>query len=64
MSCKGCETEVNNELHKVAGVIDAQTFYDKGTSIVKYDKSKATVDQLKNAIAQTGYTVTNYTVKH
>jgi mercuric ion transport protein len=60
MSCKGCETEVNNELHKVAGVIDAQTFYDKGTSIVKYDKSKATVEQLKNAIAQTGYKVTNY----
>lgn len=60
MSCKGCETEVNNELHKVAGVIDAQTFYDKGTSIVKYDKSKATVDQLKNAIAKTGYKVTDY----
>ncbi len=64
MSCKGCETEVNNELHKVAGVIDAQTFYDKGISIVKYDKTKATVEQLKNAIAQTGYTVTDYTINH
>jgi copper chaperone CopZ len=64
MSCKACESEVNNELHKVTGVIDAQTFYDKGTSIVKYDKSKATVDQLKNAIAQTGYSVTNYTIKN
>lgn len=60
MSCKACETEVNNELHKVAGVIDAQTFYDKGTSIVKFDTSKATVDQLKKAIAQTGYQVTEY----
>ncbi len=60
MSCKACETEVNNELHKVSGVIDAQTFYDKGTSIVKYDKSKASVEQLKNAIAQTGYQVTDY----
>ncbi len=60
MSCKACETEVNNELYKIAGVIDAQTFYGKGTSIVKYDTSKATVDQLKNAISQTGYRVTNY----
>ncbi len=60
MTCKGCETEVNNELYKVSGVIDAQTFYDKGTSIVKFDKSKTTVEQLKNAIAETGYTVTNY----
>ncbi len=62
MSCKACETEVNNELHKVAGVIDAQTFYDKGTSIVKYDRSKATIDQLKNAITNTGYTVADCTI--
>ncbi len=62
MSCEACETEVNNELYKVAGVIDAQTFYGKGTSIVKYDTSKATVDQLKNAIAQTGYKVTGLVV--
>lgn len=60
MTCKGCETEVNNELYKVSGVIDAQTFYAKGTSIVKFDKSKATIEQLKNAISQTGYIVTDY----
>lgn len=60
MSCKGCEMEVNNELYKVPGVIDAKTFYDKGTSVIKFDKSKATVEQLKNAIASTGYKVTNY----
>ncbi len=50
---------MNNELYKVKGVIDAQTFYDKGTSIVKYDKSKAKVEQLKNAIAHTGYSIAN-----
>lgn len=60
MSCKACETEVNNELYKVSGVIDAQTFYAKGTSMVKFDKSKASVAQLKNAIVETGYQVTNY----
>lgn len=37
-----------------------KTFYDKGTSIVKYDKSKAKVEQLKNAIAHTGYSIANY----
>jgi mercuric ion transport protein len=60
MSCKACETEVNSELYKVGGVIDAQTFYAKGTSIVKFDKSKASLQQLKSAIAKTGYQVTNY----
>ena len=62
MSCKECETEVNNELYKVAGVIDAQTFYGKGTSIVKFDKSKTTVQQLETAIAKPGYKVISYTI--
>lgn len=60
MTCQGCETEVNNELHKVPGVIDAETHYAKGTSVVRYDKTKATAEQLKNVIAKTGYEVTNY----
>ena len=62
MSCKACETEVNNELYKVAGVIDAQTFYGKGTSIVKFDKSKTTVQQLETAIGKTGYKVISNTI--
>lgn len=60
MTCQGCETEVNNELYKVNGVIDAQTFYAKGISVVKFDKTKATPEQLKKAIAKTGYEVTDY----
>lgn len=60
MTCSGCEEHVNSELSKVNGVIEAQTFYAKGISTVKFDKSKATVEQLKSAIAKTGYEVTNY----
>lgn len=57
MTCKGCEAEVNNELHKVSGVLDAHTFYDKGLSVVKFDGSKATIQQLQIAIENTGYKV-------
>ncbi len=64
MSCKACEAEVNNELYKVPGVIEAQTFYNKGTSIVKFDKSKTDIPQLRSAIENTGYKVTNHTVNH
>lgn len=60
MSCKACETEVNNELYKVNGVIEAQTFYAKGISMVKFDQSKASVEELKNAIGKTGYPVTDF----
>ncbi|HEV8081486.1 MAG TPA: mercuric transport protein MerTP [Chitinophagaceae bacterium] len=64
MSCKACEAEVNNELYKVPGVIEAQTFYNKETSIVRFDKSKADILQLQSAIENTGYKVTNHTVNY
>ncbi len=57
MSCAACEKEVNSELFKVKGVTDANTFYDKGLSIVKYDSTKVSVDQLRAAVATTGYKV-------
>lgn len=60
MTCGGCEEHVNSELSKVTGVIESQTSYAKGISTVKFDKSRASVEQLKSAIAKTGYEVTNY----
>lgn len=60
MTCKACEAEVNNELYKVNGVIDAKTFYNKGQSIVQYDSTRASLEQLQKAIANTGYTVAGY----
>jgi copper chaperone CopZ len=60
MTCGSCEASVNSELAKVPGMIDANTAYAKGVSIVKFDKTKASVEQLKDAIAKTGYEVTNY----
>lgn len=60
MTCGSCEVSVNNELSKVQGLIDANTMYAKGVSIVKFDKTKASVEQLKDAIAKTGYEVSNY----
>ncbi|GAC1423049.1 MAG: hypothetical protein NVS9B7_23220 [Flavisolibacter sp.] len=62
MNCQACEREVNNELYKVAGVIDAQTIYNKGISTVRFDKSKATVQQVQNALAQSGYKVINHKI--
>lgn len=60
MTCGGCEEHVNSELSKIDGVIETQTSYSKGKSTVKFDKSKASVEELKSAIAKTGYKVTNY----
>lgn len=57
MTCEGCEEHVNTELAKVPGVIQSVTSYAKRNSVVKFDKSKATVDQLRSAIDKTGYVV-------
>ena len=62
MSCKACEQEVNSELYKVNGVIDAKTSYGEGQSIVKYDTTKTVPEQLKEAIGHTGYKVISYQI--
>lgn len=62
MSCKACEAEVNNEVYKITGVTDAKTFYGKGISVVRFDSSKATIGQIQEAIAKTGYKVTGHNI--
>lgn len=57
MTCASCEEHVNNEVAKVNGVIELQTSYAKGKSVVKFDKSKTGVQQIAAAINKTGYTV-------
>ena len=60
MTCESCESAVNSELSKVNGVIETKTSYAKGTTTIKFDKSKTSIEQLKKAISQTGYKLTNY----
>lgn len=60
MSCQSCESEINNELSKVPGVVAYTTSYAKGTSLVTYDAAKVDEAMIVKAINTTGYTVTNY----
>lgn len=57
MTCAGCEEHVNSELYKVSGVIQSVTSYARRNSVVQFDKTKATLDQLRKAIDKTGYRV-------
>lgn len=57
MTCAGCEGHVNSALAKVPGVIQSVTAYAKRASVVRFDATKTTVQQLKAAIDKTGYTV-------
>ena len=60
MSCESCETEVNNEIAKVNGVLAYQTSYATHSSVVSFDKSKVDVKAIETAISKTGYKVKGY----
>ncbi|HQS22877.1 MAG: hypothetical protein B7Y11_01595 [Sphingobacteriia bacterium 24-36-13] len=60
MSCEACEGHVNHALQQQKGVQQVSTSYAKGESLVKFDSSQVSLQQLAAAVEkETGYTVTN-----
>lgn len=58
MTCQGCAEHINHALDGVPGLLEHNTSYDAGTSIVKFDTRKVTEQQVVEAVNATGYTVT------
>lgn len=58
MTCQSCSEHVNHALDGVPGVLEHTTSYEQGTSLVKFDASKATEQVLIDAVNATGYKVT------
>ncbi|MBL4656621.1 MAG: mercuric transport protein MerTP [Flavobacteriales bacterium] len=60
MTCDGCEHHVTQSLTDQAAVIEATSSYKEGTALVKFDKSKTTIEELSKIVeTETGYLVTN-----
>lgn len=60
MSCAACEGHVNHALKQQKAVQQVSTSYAKGESIVEFDSSQISLQQLATIIEkETGYTVTN-----
>lgn len=60
MTCDGCEHHVTQSLTDQEAVIEASSSYKEGIAIVKFDKSKTTIEELSKAVeTETGYVVTN-----
>ena len=57
MTCSGCEEHVKYTTNQVEGVQEVTTSFKEGNSIVAYDQSKATREQIIEAINSTGYKV-------
>ena len=59
MDCQACSQTINLALSKVPGVLEYSTDYKNGSSLVKFDHSKASDQAIVNAVNETGYKVTD-----
>ena len=57
MTCTGCEENINHTLNQLDGIIEIKTSFQKGTSEIKFDKSKTNTSQIENAIKSKGYQI-------
>lgn len=55
MHCSGCEETVTTEIMKLDGVKSVKADHVKKTVTVKYDDKKVTLEQVKAAIVNAGY---------
>ena len=63
MTCTGCEYHVNQALNNSEGVIKAHSSYETGTVVVKFDKSKVSLEKLSKVVEkETGYKVTQTSI--
>ncbi len=58
MTCTSCEEHVKYAVNELDGVVKVEASFEKGTAEVKFDKSKTSLEDVKNAIDATGYKVT------
>lgn len=59
MDCEACSQTINLALSKVTGVLEYNTQFKVGGSLIKFDKSKTSEKTIENAINATGYTVSS-----
>ena len=55
MYCVACVQTVKKALNKVPGVAKIDVDLDKKTAVVRFDESKASVDDLMKATAKAGF---------
>lgn len=58
MTCDACQNHVNHAVNDLEGIVSIETSYDKGNSVIEYDKTKTNQDEIKKAVESTGYTAT------
>jgi len=57
MVCQGCETNINNSVNKIEGIVQVKTSYKKGISVIEFDTTITNINDIKKAIQSKGYVI-------
>lgn len=57
MTCTGCEEHVKFASTQLEGVLEANSSWESGTALIKFETAKVTLEDITEAINATGYTV-------
>ncbi|MGF1583964.1 MAG: heavy-metal-associated domain-containing protein [Bacteroidales bacterium] len=60
MTCPSCENTVKQSLERIEGVVEAQASHLDSLTVVQYDKSRVTAEEMEEAIVSRGYKVTGH----
>ena len=57
MHCTGCSTRLQKVLSNLDGVSRAEVSFEKGMANIEFNKEIITLDEIKNAIVDSGFEV-------
>lgn len=55
MTCEACEQTITYSIDKLSGIVSSEASYDNGNTVVEFDQTKTTIQEIENAINETGY---------
>lgn len=57
MHCTGCSTRLQKVLTNLDGISNAEVSFEKGMANIDFNKEIITLDEIKNAIVDSGFDV-------
>lgn len=57
MVCQSCETNINNSVNNINGVIQIETSFKKGVSEIEFDSTKTNINDIKKVVQSKGYVI-------
>ena len=55
MTCTGCENHIIHAVNELEGIMEVKASYEEGNAMVRWNKSKTSLEAIEQAINATGY---------